>query len=66
MMDTNKIIEVIKEIRKEDTGEWLKECSEVFHCSQGHNARMRLMRLLDKLYSTIPTKVLDENIKLQG
>ena len=54
MMNTEKIREVVEEIRKSDTGEWLKDCTTMsFRCGEGHEARLELMRLLDKLYKAV-------------
>lgn len=47
----SKLKLIIKEIRQVDCGGWLKDCqSGIFHCADGHEKRLELMRLLDKLY----------------
>jgi hypothetical protein len=47
----SELLDAIKAIRKSDCGGWLKDCqSGLFHCSEGSEKRLELMRLLDKLY----------------
>ena len=47
-----KILSAIKNIRKADTGEWLKDCNSAnYNCSDGYLARLETMRLLDELYT---------------
>jgi hypothetical protein len=45
-----ELVELVNEIRKQDCGGWLKECSSVFRCSEGTEKRQEMARLLDKLY----------------
>lgn len=50
-INCNEVIKIIKEIRSQDCGGWLKDCTTFhFTCRDGHEKRLDLMRLLDKLY----------------
>jgi len=61
-MDTEKILKIIKEIRKSDTGEWLKDCTtNSFRGGEGREGRLRLMRLLDKLYKAADKHIVELN-----
>jgi len=49
--DRNKeILAAIKAVRAADCGAWMKDCSGLFHCSEGREKRQELSRLLDQLY----------------
>ena len=45
-----ELVELVKEVRANDCGAWMKECGSVFKCSDGTVKRQELARLLDKLY----------------
>jgi len=45
-----EILAAIKAVRAADCGAWMKDCSGLFHCSEGREKRQELSRLLDQLY----------------
>ncbi len=52
LQDQNKrLVKCVDAIRKSDCGAWLKDCeTHLFHCSEGHEKRMELSKLLNDLY----------------
>jgi hypothetical protein len=51
-----ELVELVKEVRANDCGAWMKECGSVFKCSDGTVKRQELARLLDKLYKVLEFK----------
>ena len=48
---SNDLLPTIKAIRASDCGAWLKDChTGLFRCSDGHEKRLELSMLLDRLY----------------
>jgi len=49
-----ELVKAVVEIRKSDSGAWLKDCSMMMYtCGDGRYKRQELRALLDKLYAIV-------------